>query len=314
MVTTLTAAAALLAAAPPAVADPKPSADQLLTQLRRLQKEFDATAADYNASQVALAAARRREQAAADRLKRAQQEYDDSRRQIVQLVQLSYQSPPASQSLLMGAGEPDDMLRAAAILQAQARERTAVIDRYAAARDARRQAQQEAEASTRQLRDRSSGLREQRERADKLIAAITDRLDRLIVAPGTRRPDGSWVPELPGGPDNITPRTRLLRDQARQRFQLPYGIGCYRSLQDGGEHPQGRACDFMISRGGTWPTASQVAVGDELAAWAIRNASRLGVKYVIYQRRIWQSGAWKAMSDRGGITANHEDHVHISMQ
>lgn len=70
----------------------------------------------------------------------------------------------------------------------------------------------------------------------------------------------------------------------------------------------------MISRGGTWPTASQVAVGDELAAWAIRNASRLGVKYVIYQRRIWQSGAWKAMSDRGGITANHEDHVHISMQ
>jgi len=38
------------------------------------------------------------------------------------------------------------------------------------------------------------------------------------------------------------------------------------------------------------------------------------VKYIIWRQRIWfPGGSWKAMADRGGVTANHYDHVHISV-
>ncbi|MFI9848286.1 hypothetical protein ACIHFD_65535 [Nonomuraea sp. NPDC051941] len=297
----------------PAHAEPKPTAEQLRKQLSRLQKDFDRAAAGYNANLAALAAARRAEKEAATRLKTAQSDYDATREQLAELVALAYQSPQVSQSVPMGAQEPHAALHAAAVLQVQVQNQQAIISRYATARDARRRAEEAATARTRELRDRGTRLRAERQKADKLIAQITDRIDRLMVAPGVRRSDGSWVPELPSGADNITPRTRMVRDQVKRRFTLP-SIGCFRSLQDGGEHPQGRACDFMITRGGTWPSPAQSAQGDALAAWAIKNASRLGIKYVIYKRRIWQGSSWRSMSDRGGITANHQDHVHISMR
>jgi hypothetical protein len=40
------------------------------------------------------------------------------------------------------------------------------------------------------------------------------------------------------------------------------------------------------------------------------------VEYVIWQQRIITSptGAWKPMADRGSVTANHMDHVHVNYQ
>lgn len=68
------------------------------------------------------------------------------------------------------------------------------------------------------------------------------------------------------------------------------------------DHPGGRAVDFMVDR----------ATGDALAACALRNQAALGITYVIWRQRINTGGGWKTMEDRGGITANHYDHVHIS--
>lgn len=70
------------------------------------------------------------------------------------------------------------------------------------------------------------------------------------------------------------------------------------------DHPSGLALDFMVNR----------ATGDKLAAYALKNMDRLGIKYVIYRQRINYGSGWRAMEDRGGATANHEDHVHISFQ
>ena len=57
--------------------------------------------------------------------------------------------------------------------------------------------------------------------------------------------------------------------------------------------------------------------GYDIAAWAQANASRLGIMYIIYRQRIWDirmaSSGWVPMEDRGSITANHYDHVHISV-
>src|ERR671910_1676676 len=73
-------------------------------------------------------------------------------------------------------------------------------------------------------------------------------------------------------------------------------------------HPSGRALDAMISNS---------TVGWQIANWVRANASRLGVSEVIYSQRIWtvqrSSEGWRPMSDRGSATANHYDHVHITV-
>jgi hypothetical protein len=96
---------------------------------------------------------------------------------------------------------------------------------------------------------------------------------------------------------------------------MPYGYGCLRP-GDPGDHGSGRACDFMMSSGGNVPAEDAMERGNRLAQWAITNGNRLGVMYIIWQQKYYdvRTGAgWKLMSNRGGNTANHIDHVHISM-
>ena len=84
-------------------------------------------------------------------------------------------------------------------------------------------------------------------------------------------------------------------------------IGGYRSLQDGGFHPLGRALDFMTS---------DQSKGDALAAYAWANRARLGVTEIIYRQKILTvaraAEGWRPMGDRGSATQNHMDHVHLS--
>lgn len=70
------------------------------------------------------------------------------------------------------------------------------------------------------------------------------------------------------------------------------------------DHPSGKAIDFMVDR----------STGDALAACALRNQDALGISYVIWEQRINHGSGWEPMEDRGGATANHMDHVHISFE
>ena len=56
------------------------------------------------------------------------------------------------------------------------------------------------------------------------------------------------------------------------------------------------------------------ARGDRIAACALANQRELGVEYVLWRQRANYGDGWERMSDRGGDTANHEDHVHISFE
>jgi hypothetical protein len=75
-----------------------------------------------------------------------------------------------------------------------------------------------------------------------------------------------------------------------------------------GYHGQGRAVDNMIS---------DSTIGWEIAKWVRANAKELGAMEVIYRQHIWtvqrSSEGWRSMSDRGSPTANHMDHVHVSV-
>jgi len=75
-----------------------------------------------------------------------------------------------------------------------------------------------------------------------------------------------------------------------------------------GYHGQGRAVDSMIS---------DSTVGWEIAKWVRANHKSLGAMEVIYRQHIWtvqrSSEGWRSMSDRGSPTANHMDHVHVTV-
>lgn len=76
---------------------------------------------------------------------------------------------------------------------------------------------------------------------------------------------------------------------------------------DSGEHGTGQALDIMITG----------SVGDQIAEWVRANAAALGVSEVIWSQRIWtvqrSSEGWRYMEDRGSLTANHYDHVHVTV-
>jgi uncharacterized protein YraI len=84
-------------------------------------------------------------------------------------------------------------------------------------------------------------------------------------------------------------------------------ITSYGTWRNDGEHGQGRAIDIMVSGETGW------AIAEFLRA----NYSALGIEYIIYSQQMWsveRSGeGWRGMSDRGSTTANHYDHVHVTV-
>ncbi|MEU5865928.1 hypothetical protein ABZ815_32500 [Nonomuraea sp. NPDC047529] len=298
------------------LAAPKPSVKQLKKELAAMSKESDRLIEEYYNGRRAQQQAEKTEKAARERLAAAQEVYDRESLQLRTLAVAQYIGGEPNQVALFTASEdPDGLLRRLALSRHLIDVQDARLRGYAQVRDERRKAEEEAAARSEELGTAVADLERRKEKAEKLIERIRDRIDELYTAPGVRRPDGTWVPQLPDGSENITPRMRLVKTLIKERFAVPMGIGCYRTIQDGGEHPLGRACDFMLSHGGAMPSPAEVKRGYEIANWAIKNSRRLGIMYIIYRQRIWHSrtGTWRTMSNRGGTTANHFDHPHISV-
>jgi len=217
--------------------------------------------------------------------------------QLARLAAASYMGSVPDQALaFFSGGDPQQMLGRSATIEYLARQRDAREQQLYRLTVAGKRAQQAAEATVAGLRRMVATLAGQQQRVKHLLA--------------------QFRPQSPTLGDTITPRMRAVRDEVDRRFGPFSAIGCYRPGSDG-EHPLGRACDFMLSSGGVMPSASAIQKGYDIAAWAQANASRLGIMYIIYRQRIWDvrmaSSGWVPMENRGSITANHYDHVHISV-
>lgn len=89
----------------------------------------------------------------------------------------------------------------------------------------------------------------------------------------------------------------------------------------GSDHPKGKAIDVMVTTNGQDAAGAQQRLGDDIATYMTRNATTLGVKYVIWDNLIWtpRSG-WqtycRSTCPQGSVnpTYLHQDHVHISVQ
>lgn len=305
----VTATALAFFPATAASAAPKPSESELRTQLKKLNTKIDKLIETYNLKRVELAEAQQAAKTAKERLATAERTLAETEQRVAEIARLRYQNgdPAAVPGYLLVENGGS-----AAILEQVTAEQQALVQGVAKARDDKKKAADEAVALAAEIREDAAEVAEQREEAEDVIDDIKEKLEDLVPFGTGRTSNGSWAPELPSGPDNITPRTRLMREQVRKNFALPFAVGCFRSGA-GGEHPLGRACDFMMSTGGSMPNAVNLALGDRIAEWTIKNMDKLGVKYVIWKQRINHGSGWRGMSNRGSITENHFDHVHISM-
>ena len=89
-------------------------------------------------------------------------------------------------------------------------------------------------------------------------------------------------------------------------------IGGWRPDDDVADHPSGRAADFMIPN----PTSQEgIALGNEIQNYVMDHKAEFHVVYTIWRQRYTAAtGESHIMGDRGGLTANHFDHLHVTVE
>lgn len=176
--------------------------------------------------------------------------------------------------------------------------------------ETRDEAEELAEELNTELEEATELVEELEEQKDE----IEDRIAELEAQQEPETPGDGSVPDSARGPgwDGVTPTMATIRDDIVMQFGAPYPVGCYRPSAD--DHGEGRACDFMMSANGNWPSEDNRQLGSQIAEYATANADRLGIDYVIWEQQIWHTGnrQWRQMNDRGDLTQNHFDHVHVS--
>ena len=109
----------------------------------------------------------------------------------------------------------------------------------------------------------------------------------------------------------LQPQTAAFKEEIANLFGITSFSG-YRP-GDSGDHGKGLAIDFMVPEGSE--------LGDKIAEYAIQNMASRGISYIIWKQRFYATfdskygpaNTWNPMPDRGSVTENHYDHVHVSM-
>lgn len=276
-------------------------------KLARLEKRASRLTENYRGTLVKLDEAKRSARQAQTRAHRLDRALARKQAEVAELAAAMYKSGRLAPSVqIMLDSGPASVLHQAALTEYLSRSRAALLRQY-------RSMAADATAARRDVRQRIAEL----QRTVEKLESKKERVARLIARYAPQAPSSSV--SVPGvgsisAPDAVTARMGRVYSLIKSKFDVPAGIHCYRP-DTSGEHPEGRACDFMLSSG-TMPSPARVQLGYAIASWAKANASELGVMYIIYRQRIWDArtgGGWESMEDRGSITANHYDHVHISV-
>ena len=158
-------------------------------------------------------------------------------------------------------------------------------------------------------------------------APVTETVTETQSAPSTYQAEASQGSSAtyaaPAAPDyasiaasksenaGLQPQTAAFKEEVANLFGITSFSG-YRP-GDSGDHGKGLAIDFMV------PVSS--ALGDQIADYAIQNMASRGISYIIWKQRFYApfdskygpAYTWNPMLDRGSVTENHYDHVHVSM-
>ena len=140
-------------------------------------------------------------------------------------------------------------------------------------------------------------------------AAQSQTPSRTYSAPAA--PDYAGLAVAKSENAGLQPQTAALKEEIANLFGITSFSG-YRP-GDSGDHGKGLAIDFMV------PVSS--ALGDQIAEYAVQNMASRGINYIIWKQRFYApydskygpAYTWNQMPDRGSVTENHYDHVHVSM-
>lgn len=132
---------------------------------------------------------------------------------------------------------------------------------------------------------------------------------RTYAAPAA--PDYAGLAVAKSENAGLQPQTAAFKEEITNLFGITSFSG-YRP-GDSGDHGKGLAIDFMV------PVSS--ALGDQIAEYAVQNMASRGINYIIWKQRFYApydskygpAYTWNQMPDRGSVTENHYDHVHVSM-
>ncbi|NVI89538.1 hypothetical protein [Actinomadura sp. BRA 177] len=272
--------------------DPGDSAKfaKLNRQIEKLDKEYGGDLAKLKDAQYAA-------QKALSKSNDLQKDLVEARNLVAQLAATQYMTGGEDPTVsFLADANPSDMLSNATLVSHLAQNKAAKVAQIQKLVDDQLAARKKAQLKMTELKKEIKDLKSRKAQIQQLVK--------------------KYKPESPSiGMGGVTPRMLKVKNTLDLEMGPFPTIGCVRHTGDPQDHGTGHACDFMVTTGGVMAGGSAKAQGDRTAEYAISHASALGIKYVIWRQRIYdmRSPGWRMMENRGGVTANHYDHVHVSV-
>lgn len=312
----------------PAGAQPGDDPDGGDSKLDTLKSNLAAAAEGYLKAEAALNASKAKQAEAQKQLEAAQTDIARVRSRVADFAAEAYRNGRMGPvNLLLKSSGPGDVIGRAQAIDSFTR---GDMDRLVTLSDAKRRADEAKAAVDAEVQNQSAALDEMSKRrvaAQKALASA----QVVRTNPGI---DTSGVPIANRGPgpgggcsvDDPTTsgcitRSTLHALREAQRVGFNWYVSCYRP-GNRYEHPKGQACDFAAFPGGFENRSAggdNRRYGDRLAAFFVRNASALGVMYIVWYCQIWQVGVgWHRYNSTGSScgdapAGDHTNHVHLSV-
>ncbi len=296
---------------------------------KTLREALESAAKGHVEATQKLKASKKRQKELQTTLLRARVESEQMQGQVAAVAARSYRYGRFNtMSMLLSANSPDVFLERAKRLDMMAQTDGKTLARYREAVDRHTRATQAIAREIQEQQKQVTVLAKKKKEAELALASVGGgavaggfvNANSPLAKSAPRNSDGSWPRESctvndPTTSGCITPRLLNAYQQARAAGFTRY-TSCF-SQRSSGEHPKGRACDHSAAPGGfenVNASGGDKAYGDRLASYLVKNASRLGVMYVIWYRQIWMpSTGWRSYSGSGGPNATHTNHVHLSV-
>ena len=185
------------------------------------------------------------------------------------------------------------------------------------------QAEPSVEATTKPVEEKATETTATNSEEVKKVSSSNEATPAVSTSQPEQNQTASTTYSAPAAPDyagiaaaksenaGLKPQTAAFKEEIANLFGITSFSG-YRP-GDSGDHGKGLAIDFMV------PESS--ALGDQIAEYAIKNMASRGISYIIWKQRFYApfdskygpANTWNPMPDRGSVTENHYDHVHVSM-
>jgi hypothetical protein len=312
-------------------AEPTPGADEDGGQNLTVRQALDKATADYNDAKGRLDKSVADQAAIGDQMTKTQTRLGELQAQAGTIANAAYRGNRVSiVNVVLGAENADDMMHNMVTVEYMLQQEDKQLREISATQRQLDQQRKDIDAAVTNQQAQLKVMEANKKTAEDALRKAGGGSDvssgvptggKVTTNPVARNSDGSFPSQSCSGDDPTTtgcqsPRTTNMYNEARKAGFTHY-TSCYRS-GGGGDHPLGKACDFSANATtfvNARATGADKTYGDNLAAWALANAKNLGIKYVIWYKRIWQpSSGWKSYGGDGTPAGDHYNHVHISMQ